>query len=64
MKTYKQMAAELDALMQDLQSDNLDIDEAVRVYEQASKLIGQMEAYLQKTENKITKIKADLDGGI
>jgi exodeoxyribonuclease VII small subunit len=62
MKTYKEMAAELDAFMQDLQSDNLDVDEAVKVYESASKLISQMEAYLQKTENKITKIKADLGG--
>jgi exodeoxyribonuclease VII small subunit len=63
MKTYKEMASELDALMENLQSDSLDIDEAVKVYEQATKLIAQMEAHLEKAENKITKLKANLDSG-
>lgn len=61
MKTYKEMASELDTLMENLQSDSLDIDEAVKVYEQATKLIGQMEAHLENAENKITKLKANLD---
>lgn len=61
MKTYKAMATELDRLMEELQSDELDIDEAVKVYEKARKLIGTMEAHLDGAETKITKLKANLD---
>lgn len=61
MKTYKVMAAELDELLQELQSDGLDIDEAVKVYEKATKLIGKMEAHLDSSEIRITKLKANID---
>ena len=61
MKTYKAMAAELDRLMEELQSDELDIDEAVKVYEKARKLISNMEAHLDGAETRITKLKANLD---
>lgn len=58
MSTYQEMSNQLDSLIAQLQSGELDVDDAIKKYEQASKLIAKMEAYLQTAENKIEKIKA------
>lgn len=59
--TYKQMAGELDALMAWFDSDQVDLDEAVKKYEQAVKLIEQMQTYLKTAENKVVKISAKFE---
>jgi exodeoxyribonuclease VII small subunit len=55
-KSYRQMAAELDQIMQWFESGDMDIDEAIKKYEEASNLINEMEKYLKTAENKIKKI--------
>lgn len=51
------MSVRLDAIMAELQDGQLDVDVAIKKYEEASKLIKKMEAYLQTAENKIQIIK-------
>lgn len=60
MKSYKDMSTKLDTLMEQLQGETIDIDDAIKTYEQAAKLIKEMEQYLASAENKISKIKTDL----
>jgi exodeoxyribonuclease VII small subunit len=55
-KSYRQMATELDQIMQWFESGDIDIDEAINKYEEARKLIVEMEIYLKTAENKIKKI--------
>lgn len=53
---YTILKRELDRLVGLLEDDTLDIDEAVKIYEKSQKIIVEMEAYLKKTEAKISKI--------
>lgn len=60
-KGYKELRAELDRVVAELQQDDIDVDRAMECYEQGQELIKQLEAYLKSAENKVTKIKVDLD---
>ncbi len=55
-KPYNAMQSELDELLDWFNSDNVDIDKAVAKYEQAQKLLAEMEIYLKEAENKIKKL--------
>lgn len=55
-KTYQQMTDELNGLIEWFESDQVDLDLAVDKYEQAMRLLKDMETYLQTTENKVKKI--------
>lgn len=57
-KTYQQMNDELAELMAWFEGEEVDLDQAVKKYEQAVKLLDEMEAYLQTAEVKIKKIAA------
>ena len=55
---YQTLSAELDAIMAELQKDNLDVDDALKHYERGLELVKQLESYLTTAENKITELKA------
>jgi exodeoxyribonuclease VII small subunit len=55
-KNYREMATELEQIMMWFESGDIDIDEAVKKYEEATKLLDEMEKYLKTAENKIKKI--------
>lgn len=59
--TYKQLSEELDEVLAKLQSEELDVDEAMTYYERGMEIVQQLEAQLKVAENKVTKIKADFD---
>jgi exodeoxyribonuclease VII small subunit len=61
-KDYQQMADELDGLIAWFEGDEVNLDESLVKYEQAMKLLNDMEAYLKTAENKIKKINAKFDG--
>lgn len=52
---------ELAEIMAWFESEQADLDQAVTKYEQASKLLAEMEAYLKTAENKIKKISAKFE---
>jgi exodeoxyribonuclease VII small subunit len=56
--SYAELQTELDALLTELQRDELDVDEALRYYERGLELVQQLEAYLRNAENKITELQA------
>lgn len=57
-KSYAQLNKELDLVLNKFESEDLDIDSAIELYEQANKLIQQMQIHLDKAKNKINKLKA------
>jgi exodeoxyribonuclease VII small subunit len=58
-KDYKVLSAELDDVLAELQSDDLDVDQAVALYERGMKLAKELEAYLTDARNKVSKVKAN-----
>lgn len=55
-KSYREMRNELDEIMTNLHTSDLDIDLAIKQYERGMQLIKELEAYLKKTELKIKKV--------
>lgn len=60
-KSYGELRAQLDEVMDKLQSPDCDVDEAVKLYEQALTYVKQLEAYLQTAENRVKKVQADFE---
>lgn len=56
--TYIELNEELEAILVELQREDLDIDEALKNYERGLELVRQLERYLEGAENKVREIKA------
>jgi exodeoxyribonuclease VII small subunit len=56
--TFRELSDELDAVLAQLQADDMDVDEALKLYEQGTKLVQQLEKRLATAENTITELKA------
>jgi exodeoxyribonuclease VII small subunit len=61
VKSYQQMADELNQLVSWFESDQVNLDQAVAKYEQALQLLEQMETYLRSAQNKVKKIAVKFD---
>lgn len=61
--TYEELNLELEAVLADLQREDLDVDEALARYERGLELVKQLENYLKTAENKVQKLKAKFDAG-
>lgn len=59
--SYEQLRTELDDTVAKLQSENLDIDEALVFYARGLELVQQLEAYLKSSENKVRELRKKLD---
>lgn len=57
-RDYRVLSAELAKIIDWFESDQINLDEAVIKYEQALKLINEIENYLKTAENKVKKISA------
>ena len=57
---YHKLNEELDKILDELQSEELDIDEAVKKYERGQKIVSELETYLKTAKNKVTKVKVKL----
>lgn len=55
-KNYQQLADQLAKIIDWFESDDVDLDQAISKYQQATKLLAEMENYLKTAENKIRKI--------
>lgn len=56
---YQKLSAELDKILDEMQSTDIDIDEAVKKYEQGMKILAELESRLKTAENKVKKVRAD-----
>lgn len=61
--TYQELSHQLDDVMARLQATEVGIDEAVQLFEDALKLIQQLETHLEKAENHILELKAKFGEG-
>lgn len=59
-KTYKELSDELAVVMNDLESGELDVDEAVECYERGLAIVRELENHLKKAENKVAELKASI----
>ena len=57
-KSYSELSAELAEIMEWFEGGEVDLDEALAKYQQASQLLEQMEKYLKTAANKIKKLNA------
>jgi exodeoxyribonuclease VII small subunit len=55
VKKYSQLQQELESIINRLESEALDIDEAVKLHEKGQKLISELKIKLKKAKNEITK---------
>lgn len=58
---YRQLTEELETILNDMQSGELDIDEAIKQYERGMMLVVQLQSYLKQAENKVIKVKQSFD---
>lgn len=56
--SYATLNSELEAIMLELQREDLDIDLAIKHYERGLELIKALENYLKTADNKISELKA------
>ena len=59
---YQQLSAELEAIMLELQREDLDVDVALEHYQRGLELVRELEAYLKTAGNKVTELKAKFSG--
>jgi len=55
---YQALSEELETILNELQSDNLDISKALSSYERGLVIIKQLEDYIKRAENSITTINS------
>ena len=54
---YQTLSLELETVLAALQDPAVQVDDAVKLYEQGLKLVAQLEGHITEAENKITKLK-------
>ncbi len=57
-RNYQTLKTELDTILQQLQREDLDVDQALEHYQKGLELIKELESYLQATDNKLKELKA------
>ncbi len=57
-KTYRELREELDNLLHDLQSVDIDVDDALDKFKKGNELITQLRKRLDKAETEIKKLQS------
>lgn len=55
-KSYRDLQSELDAVLMQMQSAELDIDKALDLYKEGKKLIEELENHLKTAKNEIESL--------
>lgn len=63
-RNYQELSTELDTVLEALQAPDLDVDQAMELYERGQKVVAELEKYLQSAENKIRNLSAADDGSL
>ncbi|HSX23915.1 MAG TPA: exodeoxyribonuclease VII small subunit [Candidatus Saccharimonadales bacterium] len=56
-KSYRDLQTQLDAVLTQLQSAELDIDKALELYKKGQALVKELETYLKTAKNEIERLK-------
>lgn len=56
---YQRLYQELEDILKQLQVGELDIDQAVKAHERGMFILDQLRKYIEETDNKVKKIKAN-----
>jgi|JI10StandDraft_1071094.scaffolds.fasta_scaffold222281_2 exodeoxyribonuclease VII small subunit len=56
---YMGMQAQLDEILRRLQSDDIELQEAIELHKKGKELVDQLQTYLKEAENTITKHISD-----
>lgn len=59
--SINQKTKELDELVKYFENEEIDLDDAIKKYEKAAKLVKEIEGVIKNYEIKVAKIKADLE---
>lgn len=57
------MKDELENIMVKLQAEDIDVDEALKLYERGLELVKQLDKYLKTAENTVQELKARFNKG-
>ena len=57
------MKDELENIMVKLQAEDIDVDEALKLYERGLELVKQLNKYLKTAENTVQELKARFNKG-
>ncbi len=57
-RTYKQIIEELDNVISELQSENVDLDKVIELYKKGQSLTNALEQYIKRSENIVKEIKS------
>lgn len=60
-QNYSDLQAQLDEVMAKIQAEDLDVEEAIRLYKKGQELIAKIETYLGEAEVSIKKVTADFN---
>jgi exodeoxyribonuclease VII small subunit len=60
---YQALKTELEGVMDKLQAEDLDVDEALILYQRGLELVKQLDSYLKTAENTVHELKARFDKG-
>lgn len=55
-KSYQKLSLELETILVNLQSSDLDVDQIIAEYQKGIDIVEELEKYLKTAQNKITKI--------
>ncbi len=55
--TFQDLQRQLDEILDRLQAPDIQVDEAVKLYEQGLAVADRLEAHLKQAENRITELK-------
>lgn len=61
--SYESLREELDAVLDELQREDLPVDKALAHYKRGLELVQQLETYLKTAENTVTELKSKFDSG-
>jgi exodeoxyribonuclease VII small subunit len=58
-QNYQDVSEKLEEVMAELQSEDLDVDSAIKLYEKGLELVRQLETKLGDAENKVRELKSE-----
>lgn len=61
--SYQELKTELEGVLAKLQTEDLDVDEALGLYQRGLELVQQLDTYLKTAENTIQELKARFNKG-